>query len=665
MLQRLPTDHHTESNLETLIEAVLECVPRIRGLQLDHAGPLYHGLLQTARYDGSFYTSTSAAVLLADLAIPRDWFTDERDWADANKLAKLKICDPACGTGTLLMAAARSIQERYLSAGGIENDLEVLHLTLIEDVLYGLDINRHAIHLAACMLTLTAPKIDYNKMNLYNMQHGVNTEGEVRAGSLDLLVDDASYIPGLAPDTTQFRTAAEGYRDEAPDLTELCDLVIMNPPFTRNDIRNRSLPLAERKLVQQHEINLAQNTSDATHRQTIDQSTIGTFFTPIADLLLNTTGSLALVKPYTVCTNASGKHERNLLTSPDRFHLELVVTSHDNRRIYFSENTDIHESLIIARRPTPESEKKPTAFVSLAENPASASEAHYLAQAIRSALDGDTSQLANYGTITWRSLEQLRDKPWNAACFYDQTLADAYDTLLQNAALTLTSAIATVQPGGQRVRDAFTKARQRQNPDMRALWSHKSNRQKAMRTTPDVFLVSKPEMHDYAGKLWKMRSSLLLVNRMWLNLTRTAAVFSDTPILGSAFVPVTPNGENNDALCKAWCVWFNSTPGIIAFLNIRQKKLSYPHFSLDGLRSLPIPNPDECDIDRLVVAYNHFANETLLALPQMNEDPVRSALDDAVLEAVPGLSNMDVVQWRNSIPLEPSVNNKKMPFQLS
>ena len=118
------------------------------------------------------------------------------------------------------MAAARSIQERYLSAGGIENDLEVLHLSLIEDVLYGLDINRHAIHLAACMLTLTAPKIDYNKMNLYNMQHGVNAEGEVRAGSLDLLVDDASYIPGLAPDTTQFKTAAEGYSAEAPDLTE-------------------------------------------------------------------------------------------------------------------------------------------------------------------------------------------------------------------------------------------------------------------------------------------------------------------------------------------------------------------------------------------------------------------------------------------------------------
>ena len=650
VLQKLPTDHHTESILEILIEAVLECVPRIRGLQLDHAGPLYHGLLQTARYDGSFYTSTSAAVLLADLALPRGWFTDERDWTDVNKLAKLKICDPACGTGTLLMAAARSIQERYLSAGGIENDLEVLHLSLIEDVLYGLDINRHAIHLAACMLTLNAPKIDYNKMNLYNMQHGVNAEGEVRAGSLDLLVDDASYIPGLAPDTTQFRTTAEGYRDEAPDLTGLCDLVIMNPPFTRNNIRNLSLPAEERKLVQKHEVSLAKTTSDAQHRSTIDQSTIGTFFTPIADRLLNSTGSLAIVKPYTMCTNASGKHERNLLTDPNRFHLELVVTSHDNRRIYFSENTDIHECLIVTRRPSCETEGKPTAFISLAENPSSASEAHYLAKAIRQAINGDTSILADYGTITWRSLEKLRDKPWNAACFYDQALAEAYDMMLQNSALKSIGGIASIQPAGRRVYDAFIKARHRQNPDMCALWSNRSDRQIVIRTTPDEFLVPKPGMHDYAGKLWEMRSSLLLVNRMRLNLARTPAVFSDKPILGAGFVPVTPQGGNREILCKAWCIWFNSTPGTIAFLNIRQKNLTYPHFSLDGLRSLPVPSPDRCDIDRLVAAYNQYANETLLALPLMNEDPVRRALDDAVLEAVPGLSNTAVAQWQGFNP---------------
>ena len=665
VLQELPADHHTNSLLETLIDAVFDCAPRIRGLQLDHAGPLYHGLLQTARYDGSFYTSTAAAVLLAGLAMPPDWAAVGGNWADADRLMTLKVCDPACGTGTLLMAAARTMEERFRSAGGDEDDLAALHLGLIEDVLHGLDINRHAIHLAASMLTLSAPKIDYNRMNLYNMQHGVNAGGEVRAGSLDILVNDAGYLPGFAPDATHRRATAAGYSEEASDLQGLCDLVIMNPPFTRNDIRNRSLPKADRKRVQQHEIHLAQSTPDPVHRRAIDQSTIGTFFTPITDILLGENGSLAIIKPFTACTNASGRDERNLLTNPDRFHLELVVTSHDNRRIFFSENTDIHESLIVARRPTPETRGKPTAFVSLAENPASPSEAHFLADAIRQALNGDESRLSRYGTIAWLSPEQLRERPWNAACFYDQSLAQAYEMLLDCPALQPLGELASVEPGGQRIRDAFLKAEQRQRPDMRALWFNRTARQTAMRTSPDVFLAAKKNMRAYAEHLWRKRSHLLLANRMRLNLTRTPAVFSDEPLLGSAFVPVSPRAENQRELCKAWCVWLNSTFGVIAILNTRQKQLTYPNFSLKGLRSLPVPCPEHCDAAALAAIFDDRADDRLQPLPRIHEDPVRRALDDAVLTAVPGLPTGDLPRWRQSIALEPSVNNEKDPFCLS
>ena len=665
VLHKLPSDHHTDSLLETLIEAVLDCTPHIRGLQLDHAGPLYHGLLQTARYDGSFYTSTAAAVLLAELAIPPNWSVLEDCWSDADRLKILKVCDPACGTGTLLMAAARTLEERFRFAGGDESKLPVLHLGLIEDVLYGLDINRHAIHLAASMLTLSAPKIDYNKMNLYNMQHGVNANGDVRAGSLDILIKDAGYIPGLAPDTSQKRAAASGYEKNAPNLEGLCDLVIMNPPFTRNDIRNRNLPPEVRRKVQEHEIRLSEKTPDEAHRNAIDQAALRTFFTPIADILLRKQGTLAFVVPFTACTSASGRDERKLLIDPDRFHLELVVTSHDNKRIYFSENTDIHESLIIARRPTPETHRKPTAFVSLGENPASVSEAYFLAKAIRQALEGDNSLLANYGTIAWRSLEQLRGRPWNAVCFYDQSLADAYDVLLENPALTPIGKLASVEPEGRRVRDAFRKAEKRQNPDMRALWEHKSARQIRMRTGPDTFLVAKKDKHDYAKHLWQKRSNLLLANRMRLNLTQTPAVFSDEPVLGSAFVPVSPVSKNREDLCKAWCVWLNSTFGIVSFLNTRQKNLTYPHFSLDGLRSLPVPQPSHCDIAMLVAIYDQCADDALQPLPEIHSDPVRHILDEGVLKAVPGLPSNDVARWRQSISLEPSVNNDKDPFRLT
>ncbi|MCY3823626.1 MAG: N-6 DNA methylase [Nitrospinae bacterium] len=665
VLHKLPTDHHTDNLLEILIEAVLDCAPRIRGLQLDHAGPLYHGLLETARYDGSFYTSTAAAVLLAELAMPPDWSLVEDSWTNADRLINLKVCDPACGTGTLLMAAARTIEERYRSAGGDDDDLSALHLSLIEDVLHGFDINRHAIHLAASMLTLSAPKIDYNKMNLYNMQHGINANGDVRAGSLDILANNAGYLPGLAPDTSQKRTTASGYQEDSPSVEGLCDLVIMNPPFTRNDIRNRHLPPEVRREVQQHEIYLAEKTPDKAHRNAIDQAAIRTFFSPIADILLREQGTLAIVVPFTACTGAGGKGERNLLTDPERFHLELVVTSHDNRRIYFSENTDIHESLIVARRPTPESRGKPTAFVSLAENPASASEAHFLAEAIRQARYGDYSLLANYGTIAWRSLEQLRDRPWNAACFYDQSLADAYDLLFDIPGITAIGELAAVEPGGQRIRDAFNKAANRQSPDMRALWAHKSERQTTMRTGPDEFLVAKKGMHDYAQHLWRKRSYLLLANRMRLNLTQTPAVFSIEPVLGSAFIPVSPAGDNKEQLCKAWCVWLNSTFGIVAFLNSRQKNLTYPNFSLKGLRSLPVPRPSHCDIALLSAIYEQYSVDELRPLPEIHADPIRHALDDAVLKAVPGLPGSDVARWRQSISLEPSVNNEKDPFRLN
>ncbi|MYB39612.1 MAG: SAM-dependent DNA methyltransferase [Gammaproteobacteria bacterium] len=414
VLRQLRAEHGTEQSvLRPLLTAVLQCAGQMRGLQLDHAGPLYHQLLETARYDGSFYTSTAAAVLLAELAMPPHW---QDDWSDANRLTQLKVCDPACGTGTLLMAAARTIEARYL---GEREDLEALHLGLVEDVLHGLDINRHAIHLAACMLTLSAPRIDYNRMNLFNMQHGVDANGDVRAGSLDILVNEASVLT-----IKQQRATSTGYTTETPDLTGRCDLVIMNPPFTRNDIRNRSLAPEHRRLVQRHEVDLAKRVNDPAHGAAIDQTSVRTFFTPIADLLIGNTGTLALVAPFTACVGAAGKAERDLLTDPARFELELVVTSHDNRRIFFSENTDIHESLIVARRPNV-AEARPTTFVSLAENPPTANGARLLAEAIQSALAGDLTGLSDYGNLATRTLDELRGKPWNATCFYDQSLAEA------------------------------------------------------------------------------------------------------------------------------------------------------------------------------------------------------------------------------------------------
>ena len=80
---------------------------RVAGLRHDLLGRIFHRVLDTARYDGSFYTSTAAATLLASLALRET----DGDWSDANYITRLRICDPACGTGTLLMAAAERIRD--------------------------------------------------------------------------------------------------------------------------------------------------------------------------------------------------------------------------------------------------------------------------------------------------------------------------------------------------------------------------------------------------------------------------------------------------------------------------------------------------------------------------------------------------------------------------
>ncbi len=97
--------------------------------------------------------------------------------------------------------------------------------------------------------------------------------------------------------------------------------------------------------------------------------------------------------------------------------------------------------------------------------------------------------------------------------------------------------------------------------------------------------------------------------------------------------------------------------GVIAFLNTRQKNLTYPSFSLDGLRILPVPCPGAVDTAALADAWDQHTDNDLQPLPQMHSDPV--------LKAVPGLSSSDAVRWRRSIAQEPSVSNEKDPFNLN
>ena len=163
----LPDHAAVKTALYRLVDRADAMADSLNELGYDHAGPLYHKVLGTAESDSANYTDNRSAVMLARLAFP-----DGMDWRDA---VKLRVMDPACGTGTLLMAALKTIKDRMGYESLDEYARVKTHAKLVEDVLCGLDINRHAVQLAACNLTLGAPTIDYKNMNLYTMRHGPAT----------------------------------------------------------------------------------------------------------------------------------------------------------------------------------------------------------------------------------------------------------------------------------------------------------------------------------------------------------------------------------------------------------------------------------------------------------------------------------------------------------
>ncbi len=258
VLRALPEAKPVHNAIRMLAECANRVADSLSELGYDHAGPLYHRILGSAKSDGAFYTNNLSAIMLARLAFPKGWI----DWSDAEAVAKLRIIDPACGTGTLLMATLQTIKARVAEANKAGNeDPNALHKRLVEDVLCGLDINQHGIQLAACNMTLGAPTVDYERMNLVTMPHGPQANGPPKAGSLEIL--------GAAAETLDLHALTAPRRSlEALDGTQVdeseeirfplhgVDAVIMNAPFTDNRKRSRKFGSDAVREMQRHELNI-------------------------------------------------------------------------------------------------------------------------------------------------------------------------------------------------------------------------------------------------------------------------------------------------------------------------------------------------------------------------------------------------------------------------
>ena len=651
----------------------------------DLSGRLFHTLLSDAKFTGAYYTSVPAATLLARLVF-HDW-PPGVNWKDHEFPASLNVADLACGTGTLLMAVAAEAERRHEAAGGRRAAL--LHKAMVEQALYGYDVQLSAVHFAATSLAMLNPAVQFDRMNLYVMPLGVAGDN-VSLGSLDFLGEDEAAVQyALSPEATGVVTngaekvsgngnGAKGVEDgETARLLNL-DLAIMNPPFTRvHQMLFGVVPPAQRRRMQD------ELSRRLRSRQASATAGLGAAFVAAAAPKLRPgEGRLALVLPVTLCTGASWQQTRDLIERD--FTLDMVIVSHDPTRWNFSDSTDLSEALLIAtRRAKKDKSERRTTFVNLWQNPAGILDAHRMAQAIArrkpaqfedrgtALLNVDGQHLGEMVSIPearivgrkWAGVQFARADVIRSALrlVEDSEVWIPGVRTVSRVPLCLLDDLGEVGPDRRRLIDGFERTSSVTAYPM--IEGHNTEQRRSMVCVPNAYLAPlvtpRGGLHPgYGEQLWQYAARLLVAERIRLDTVRVVAMRAALPVLSNVWWEIT---LENDEQEKALAVWLNSTLGLLTIMAERTStEGSWVAIKKGDLERLPVLDLRALSggqLRAMAQLFDDLGDAEFERLPAMADCPTRQRLDRGLADI---LSLPDLSALRRLLATEPVVTNRRL-----
>ena len=182
-----------------------------------------------------------------------------------------------------------------------------------------------------------------------------------------------------------------------------------------------------------------------------------------------------------------------------------------------------------------------------------------------------------------------------------------------------------------------------------------------MKSEHDTFIIAKNGKESLADKYWGQRSNLLLPNRLALTNARVTSVYCDYRLVGSAWTPCNNIDDSwDESYLKATCLYLNSTLGVLSLMGVRSLKfLTYPWFSLEVLRGMPIPDWRKPELNSIVpwfaAEFDAISETELNPLGDMCDCATRSAID----RVVTGYLNVEIErvdQIRRTLSEEPFHN---------
>lgn len=319
--------------IETL-NNVIKAIKLLRAEYITHdlAGRFFHDLIpyEVRKVLAAFYTHPNSADILAGLTID--------SWEDT-------VIDPACGSGTLLVASYRRKEKLYKAKSKGDGDENRMHKRFIENDITGIDIMPFASHISAINLTTQ------------NIQQKTNTVRIAIQDSLELssILSSTQFKRKgieISPYTTSIQlTLNDAIKDAKKKrkgavsaegkgssfYIDPLDVVIMNPPFTDRD-----------KMTEE----MRQKLKDNTELNKICGNAVNFwgYFLALNDLLLKPNGNVGAVIPINIARGTSTEKIRKFLL--ENYHIKYIIKPIGD--FAFSESSSFKDILFVAQK------KKPT-----------------------------------------------------------------------------------------------------------------------------------------------------------------------------------------------------------------------------------------------------------------------------------------------------------------
>ena len=677
------------SAIHTLAENAVDTAERYAKMGMDHAGPLFQRVMKNKSADGAFFTLPVAATLLAELVLDEIAPRDDGRWSDPEIWEREAILDPSCGSGTLLMAMLTAVKRRAILLEADEETLSSIHKSMVECGLTGLDINAQSIQIAACQQTIGDTSVNYKKMGLWEMPHGLlpgrskysASADDVALGSLELFLCSESknnvqqemnyrwselFDKNTVQKTTrtQLSDSVLEFEDEnLRDRLKRTRIVVCNPPYTNSAGRADKFTTVVKKAMQAREaVTKEYVDSELTGgSKVINSASLQTFFTPLVDLLVNNNvGVVGKIMPATACSSVAAKNQRKYLA--EKFHVSKIITLHTHIKFNWSTETKINESIVILDRNT--EKRKPTTIVALKRRPESEEQAIDLAGKIRN------QKLAGWGNMYEWPRSRMLEGDWSPGIWFQPELAELARQLREKDQTLFKDSKswvkigdnATVLSTGPTLRNKrnWREARQKEGSDVPVCKSSGEAVHKYIFSNPESAYicamnksVDKRELE--VAKMQSKLSVLLLPEKQRTDSARLCAIVVSTPSVGNGWLPV---GGVDEQIAKAWAVYLNSTLGRISLLNRRGRTLSYPMYSVAEHKNIYVPNLNsEYSFDALLRAFEQTKS---MEVKQYRDGycEARIIWDKAVSE-ISGIPLEKIKHWRTLLNNEPSVLGNK------